>query len=505
MTGFAATQPANTLPVDTTILRLTDVHTYYGNIHALKGLSIDVKRGEIVTLIGANGAGKTTTLKTISGLLHPREGTVEFEGRDISKTPAHELVQGRDRARPGRSPDLLAPDRPREPPDGRLHPSEHRARPRTSNASSTFFPRLARADGPAGRDAVGRRAADARDRPRAHVATAGAAARRAVARSRPDPRPADLRDHPRDQGAGHDDPARRAERAPGAVDRRPRLRPPDRPGRPVRARPPTCARTRRSARRISGRSDRGAVPRRCTFDGARATSLFPSEWPATQERHRAAGLVLSVMLITVSTAILKPWDFGAEQAVATPRPASAATPRPTRPPPTAVDRLARRVPAAVRLADRRDRELAGSDGPLLEGDRTCRGDRTGRSVDSGRHRGRRLGAGPRMVLAGRWTRATPDGRQGDGLRRRCLWRRAADHGQAARPSGCVERRGDVGATRIRRAGCRRVRDMAGRALRDPRGNTRWKLRAVARGRRPPARTRTVAAVTRREPGAVTSP
>ncbi len=94
MTGFAATQPTNTLAVDTTILRLTDVHTYYGNIHALKGLSIEVKRGEIVTLIGANGAGKTTTLKTISGLLHPREGTVEFEGRDISKTPAHELVQG---------------------------------------------------------------------------------------------------------------------------------------------------------------------------------------------------------------------------------------------------------------------------------------------------------------------------------------------------------------------------------------------------------------------------
>ena len=93
MTGFAATQPANTLPVDTTILRLADVHTYYGNIHALKGLSIEVKRGEIVTLIGANGAGKTTTLKTISGLLHPREGTVEFDGRDISKTPAHELVR----------------------------------------------------------------------------------------------------------------------------------------------------------------------------------------------------------------------------------------------------------------------------------------------------------------------------------------------------------------------------------------------------------------------------
>ena len=93
MSGVAATQPANTIAVDTTILRLNDVHTYYGNIHALKGVTIEVKRGEIVTLIGANGAGKTTTLKTISGLLHPREGNVEFENRDISRTPAHELVR----------------------------------------------------------------------------------------------------------------------------------------------------------------------------------------------------------------------------------------------------------------------------------------------------------------------------------------------------------------------------------------------------------------------------
>jgi branched-chain amino acid transport system ATP-binding protein len=74
------------------IVVLDDVHTYYGNIHALQGVSITVGRGEIVTLIGANGAGKTTTLKTISGLLHPRQGTVHFEGRDISRTAAHKLV-----------------------------------------------------------------------------------------------------------------------------------------------------------------------------------------------------------------------------------------------------------------------------------------------------------------------------------------------------------------------------------------------------------------------------
>ena len=78
---------------DDVLLRLDNVHTYYGHIHALQGVSLEVRRGEIVTLIGANGAGKTTTLKTISGLLHPREGTVWFEGRDISRTAAHQLVR----------------------------------------------------------------------------------------------------------------------------------------------------------------------------------------------------------------------------------------------------------------------------------------------------------------------------------------------------------------------------------------------------------------------------
>src|SRR5258705_6801578 len=75
------------------MLVMDDINTYYGNIHALQGISLRVEAGEIVTLIGANGAGKTTTLKTISGLLHPRHGTVTFEGNDISKTSAHQLVQ----------------------------------------------------------------------------------------------------------------------------------------------------------------------------------------------------------------------------------------------------------------------------------------------------------------------------------------------------------------------------------------------------------------------------
>jgi len=84
---------APTAPAATDIvLRLTDVHSYYGAIHALQGINAEVRRGEIVTLIGANGAGKTTTLRTISGLLHPRQGSVELNGADISQVAPHELV-----------------------------------------------------------------------------------------------------------------------------------------------------------------------------------------------------------------------------------------------------------------------------------------------------------------------------------------------------------------------------------------------------------------------------
>jgi branched-chain amino acid transport system ATP-binding protein len=75
------------------LLELENVHTLYGRVRALQGLNLTVRRGEIVTLIGSNGAGKTTTLKTISGLLHPREGQVFFDGKDITKTAAHELVK----------------------------------------------------------------------------------------------------------------------------------------------------------------------------------------------------------------------------------------------------------------------------------------------------------------------------------------------------------------------------------------------------------------------------
>ncbi len=74
------------------MLEVSDIHSYYGNIHALKGISLTVDKGEIVTLIGANGAGKTTTLKTISGIMHPRQGTITLEGESIENLPPHIVV-----------------------------------------------------------------------------------------------------------------------------------------------------------------------------------------------------------------------------------------------------------------------------------------------------------------------------------------------------------------------------------------------------------------------------
>lgn len=74
------------------MLELDNIHTYYGNIHALKGISLTVEKGEIVTLIGANGAGKSTTLRTITGLLNPRQGTVKLNDENLGKYKAHDIV-----------------------------------------------------------------------------------------------------------------------------------------------------------------------------------------------------------------------------------------------------------------------------------------------------------------------------------------------------------------------------------------------------------------------------
>ena len=76
-----------------TMLKINDINVFYGAIHAIKGASLEVNEGEIVTLIGANGAGKSTILRTISGLLKPKGGSVQFEGKDIAGLPAHEIVK----------------------------------------------------------------------------------------------------------------------------------------------------------------------------------------------------------------------------------------------------------------------------------------------------------------------------------------------------------------------------------------------------------------------------
>src|SRR4028118_145525 len=75
------------------MLEIIDLHTYYGNIHALKGISLHVEQGEVVTLIGSNGAGKTTTLRTIQGLIRPREGKILFEGKPLNSLSAQAIVR----------------------------------------------------------------------------------------------------------------------------------------------------------------------------------------------------------------------------------------------------------------------------------------------------------------------------------------------------------------------------------------------------------------------------
>jgi branched-chain amino acid transport system ATP-binding protein len=92
VTGSTAGPAARAAGVGSPMLEVNDIHVYYGNIAAVHGLSLTVNTGEIVTLLGSNGAGKSTTLRTISGLLRPRQGTVFFEGQRLDGVPAHEVV-----------------------------------------------------------------------------------------------------------------------------------------------------------------------------------------------------------------------------------------------------------------------------------------------------------------------------------------------------------------------------------------------------------------------------
>ena len=117
------------------LLELEDVHAYYGNIHALMGISLKVEQGEIVALIGANGAGKTTTLRSISGLLRPRKGKVLLEGKDDRPPARAHRAPGRPGPGARRPGHLPRPHGHREPGDGRLH--RRRQGRRSSRASRT--------------------------------------------------------------------------------------------------------------------------------------------------------------------------------------------------------------------------------------------------------------------------------------------------------------------------------------------------------------------------------
>ena len=182
------------------MLSISGVHTFYGNIEALRGVDIDVAPGEIVTLIGANGAGKSTLLMTICGSPRARHGRVHVRGPGHHSTcrPTRSCACGIAQA-PGRAAHLPAHDRAREPADGRDHRRAGPFRGGSRHASSRSFPILKQRQGQRGGTlsggeqqmlAIGRALMS---RPRLLLA------RRALARPRADDREADLRRHPRDQ------------------------------------------------------------------------------------------------------------------------------------------------------------------------------------------------------------------------------------------------------------------------------------------------------------------
>ncbi len=124
------------------LLEVKDLHVYYGAIHALQGISFHVNQGEIVTLIGANGAGKSTTLRTISGLLRARDGSIKFKGEEITTTPAEQIVRrGISQVPEGRK--IFAPLTVRENLEmGAYTRSDPQEISRTMERVFTSFPRL---------------------------------------------------------------------------------------------------------------------------------------------------------------------------------------------------------------------------------------------------------------------------------------------------------------------------------------------------------------------------
>ena len=184
------------------LLEIKDLAVYYGNIAAVQGLTLDVRKGEIVTVVGSNGAGKSTTLRTISGLMQARRGSITFKGDKISGKPGNEIVKrGICQSPEGRR--IF----PRMTVDENLDLGAFLRNDKAAVAATRehvldLFPRLRRAHQPEGRHHVRRRAADARSRPGDDGQPKAAAARRAVDGAGPGARGPDLRHHREDPREG---------------------------------------------------------------------------------------------------------------------------------------------------------------------------------------------------------------------------------------------------------------------------------------------------------------
>jgi ABC-type sugar transport system ATPase subunit len=200
------------------LLRLTNIDTYYGEIHILERLDLNVREGELVSLLGGNASGKSTTLKTILGLVQPRNGSVEFRGEEVTgRTTSYRIQKGMAIVPENRR--LFGPMTVLE----NLEMGAYLIRD-TKGRKADFervytLPIALRATGAARGDTLRRRAADGRHGSRADVAPEAAPHGRAVHGAGADPRRAKLRDHPAGASVRRRDAGRRAECEHGALDR----------------------------------------------------------------------------------------------------------------------------------------------------------------------------------------------------------------------------------------------------------------------------------------------
>ncbi len=277
----------------TSLLEVRDLHVAYGQVEAVRGVSIALAPGEIVSVIGPNGAGKTTLLAAVMGLL-PSTGTLRFDGADLAALDVEARVERGMTLVPERR-ELFGELSVRD----NLLLGAYARRTRGAALQARFdavcarFPRLAERAHAARRHALRRRAADARARPRADVRAAPAAARRAE----PRPRAARRARHPDDRSRAARrrrlDPARRAERARRARDLGPRLRPRDRrdralPARRMRSPAIRACRPRTSAAGATNRERGRARPPHAAGDARRRRRALRRSAARAHRRRRVA-------------------------------------------------------------------------------------------------------------------------------------------------------------------------------------------------------------------------